>query len=120
VDFMRDRRRSRSLIALAAAYVVALQALLLPLSVAAAGPLTAALCASSAQADGSAPVQQSGCPCAGGCGMQCCGHALTPRPPIVVGAAYSCAGTIAPAPQPVAVVRPADHRPQIPRAPPLA
>jgi hypothetical protein len=38
-------RPKRSIIALIAAYAVALQALLLPLSVAAAGPFATALCA---------------------------------------------------------------------------
>ena len=73
-------RRSRTLrfIALFAAYVVALQALLLPLSVAVGGTLDLTPCAAATSAGSTqTPAShQTGCPCAAGCGMQCCVHAL--------------------------------------------
>jgi hypothetical protein len=71
--------RPTRLLAIAAAYVIALQALLLPLSVAAGSPFIASLCAASASTDGApAPASHnpSGCPCAAGCGMHCHFHAL--------------------------------------------
>src|SRR5664280_1467642 len=50
---MSESARTRRVIALAAAYVVALQALLLPMSVAAGGPFESSLCAAAAPVDGS-------------------------------------------------------------------
>ena len=115
---MRESSRVRVSIALIAAYVVALQALLLPLSVAAAGPFAAALCVS--HAGNSAPVNPSGCPCAAGCGMQCCAHTLAVPTPAVIGAGQTYAGVMLPEIRLAGVVHPVRHCPHIPRAPPLA
>lgn len=118
---MGDGFRKRRLIALIAAYVVALQALLLPLSVAAAGPFATSLC-SSASLDGSQPSgsHQNGCPCAGGCGMHCCAHAFVPPPQVVVVVAEVYSNLAKPALAPEPISRPFERRPQIPRGPPAA
>jgi hypothetical protein len=110
--------RSRRIFALIAAYVVALQALVLPLSVATAAPFPDSLCAASA--DGSQPVgrHETGCPCAASCGMQCCGLALIGPPQVVVAVALTPGLMLTPAPALEPVVRPAGKGPQIPRAPP--
>jgi hypothetical protein len=117
---MRDSSRARVSVIVIAAYMVALQAMLLPLSVAAAVPFATGHCASVSDAANDSPVSQSGCPCAGGCGMQCCGHALAVPAPVIFGAAYAYAGPVAREVLLFGVVRPVTHRPQIPRAPPFA
>jgi hypothetical protein len=97
--------------------VVALQALLLPLSVASGAAFSAGLCA----AEGAPPAShhETGCPCAAGCGMQCCGLALIGPPQVVVAVALTQGlALITPAPALAPVVRPAGKGPQIPRAPP--
>ncbi len=114
---MRDSSRVRVAIAFVAACVVALQALLLPLSVAAAGPFDTAICVS--HLDNSAPVTPSGCPCAAGCGMPCCVHALATPAPVVTGAAQPYAAAMVPEARLDGVVRLVSRNPQIPRAPPL-
>ncbi|MFZ0844828.1 MAG: hypothetical protein WAM62_03490 [Pseudolabrys sp.] len=116
---MKKRVRSRRIIALAAAYVVALQALILPLSVAAGGPFAVGICASSVDAP-EAPGHDSGCPCAAGCGMACCVQALIgpPQGAVALFAAYVRVTT--PGPATDAFVRPSPKGPQIPRAPPAA
>jgi hypothetical protein len=110
------------MIALAAAYVVALQALLLPLSIAAGGPFGSSLCAASASIEGqSAPgSHDSSCPCAAGCGTQCCVQTLAAPPQFTFAAVLSRVIAMAPAPAIAPVIRLADRRPQIPRAPPVA
>jgi len=81
---MRGTSYLRRCLALAAAYVVALQIVLLPLTVAASSPLSGLLCSQAATtAANAAPTDplktDTGCACAAGCGMQCCaGSALTP------------------------------------------
>lgn len=73
---------SRRLIALAAAYLVVVQAIVLPLSVAAASPFVHALCASATDGADHGPAgSDNGCGCAAGCGMQCCAPALLTTPP---------------------------------------
>jgi len=114
---MKSCARSSRIVALAAAYVVALQALLLPLSVAAGNPIVSSLCATTA--DSSQPAShENGCPCAAGCGMQCHGEGLAGPPQAIVTLALSNspAAIFAPAFEPV--VQPAVRGPQIPRAPP--
>lgn len=79
---MRGTSHLRRLLAVAAAYVVALQLVLLPLTLAAANPLSGPLC-SQAASNVSVPADprkaDTGCACAAGCGMQCCaGAALAP------------------------------------------
>ena len=117
---MSESTRSRRVIALAAAYVVALQALLLPLSVAAGGPFESSLCAAAASVDGSpSPAgHDSGCPCAAGCGTQCCVQTLAGPPVVAVTLDLTRAIAMTPAPAIEPIVRVADRSPQIPRAPP--
>ena len=118
---MNKTIRTRQIIALVAAYVVALQALLLPLSMAAASPLATSLCV--AVSDGGSHVpspvnHDSGCPCAAGCGMQCCAQTFVGPAQIMVARRVTVAVTMTPAPALEPVVRLADRSPQIPRAPP--
>lgn len=120
---MSESARTRRGIALIAAYVVALQALLLPLSVAAGGPFAASLCAAASSADGwpSPAGHDPGCPCAAGCGMQCCAQTLAGPPQVIsvkLDLARVIAMTLPPAIEPV--IRSTDRSPQVPRAPPAA
>jgi hypothetical protein len=119
---MSEPIRSQRIIALIAAYVVALQALLLPLSVAAGSPFTTSLCAAAASADGapSPSNHDSGCPCAAGCGMQCCAQTFVGPTQITLARGVTRAVTMTPALVLEPVVRLADRSPQIPRAPPVA
>jgi hypothetical protein len=103
---------------LIAAYVVALQGLLFPLSLA-AGPFALSLCAAATADAGSlAPGNHdAGCPCAAGCGMQCCALTLAGPPQVIsvkVGLTHVSALTPAFAP----TIRPAARSPHVPRAPP--
>ena len=116
-----NRSLSRRIVALAAAYVIGLQALLLPLSVADRAFATVFCSAHASVGNAQAPTgQDNGCPCAAGCGMQCGVHALAAPPQTVIafgslGAARLLAPpAIAPAP------RPAWYSPQLARAPPAA
>ncbi len=112
--------RSRRVVALIAAYVVALQALLLPLSVAAGAP-DASLCASaSAAGPHSGDGHATGCPCAAGCGAQCCANAMAGSPPAIVVLALAAIAKLAPPPVIVSAARPHLHSPQLARAPPAA
>ncbi len=112
--------RPRRIIALIAAYVVALQALLLPLSMAAASPFATSLCAAASDGSSHAPVgHDSGCPCAAGCGMQCCAQTLAgPPQAISVRLGVTRTTTMLPALALEPVARSVDRGPQIPRAPP--
>ena len=119
---MRQPCRSRSFIALAAAYVIALQALLLPLSVAVGGAYPFSLCSAGASvASSQSPAgHQSGCPCAAGCGMQCCVHALAGPPQILIAVELAQAGALMPLPALEVAVRPAMRGLQVARGPPPA
>ena len=116
---MSESTRSRRVIALFAAYVVTLQALLLPLSVA-AGPFKSRLCAAAMSADGAPPPagHDSGCPCAAGCGTHCCAQTLASPPVGTVILALSRALAMMPMPAIERVIRVAVRSPQVPRAPP--
>jgi hypothetical protein len=116
---MSEFTRSRRAIALFAAYVVALQALLLPLSVA-AGPFMSSLCAAAMSADGSpTPAgHDSGCPCAAGCGTHCCAQTLASPPVGTVILDLTSAVAMIPPPAIERVIRVAVRSPQVPRAPP--
>jgi hypothetical protein len=118
---MGNSVHARRLIALAAAYVIALQAALLPLSVAAGSPFTASLCAAASSADGSsAPAgHDSGCPCAAGCGMQCCAQMLAAPQHGAIALRSTSARAMTAAVPIRPVIRPADRSPQVPRAPPV-
>jgi len=119
---MSETIRSRQVIALIAAYVVALQALLLPLSVTAGSPFNTSLCAAATPADGmpSPAGHDSGCPCAAGCGMQCCEQTFVGPAQIMVTRGVTRTVTMTPAPAIEQVVRLAGRSPQVPRAPPFA
>jgi hypothetical protein len=117
---MRNPIRFRRMAALAATYVVVLQALLLPLAVAATAPRTDVLCVTSGEGAPAPAHDNTGCACAAGCGAQCC-------VPGLLGAArdfhvvlpadfYVLRATSAPVLAPRATLR----LPQIPRAPPAA
>jgi len=108
------------MIALIAAYIVALQALLLPLSVAAGAP-GGTLCASTSSPASSHPGAAPACPCAAGCGIQCCAGSLF-SPPQAIAFGVIRASLLAPPSPPaaVAVARPSLHNPQLARAPPAA
>ena len=116
---MRNPLPYRRIVALAATYVVVLQALLLPLTVAAAAvPMAEGLCLT-ASADTGAPVGHgTGCACAAGCGMQCCGQGMLGAAPGAFAVALTDFYVLAPAPVLDPVTRTAMRRPQIPRAPP--
>lgn len=112
--------RSRRIVALVAAYVVAFQALLLPLSVAPPPP-DASLCASASSASPhSGDGHGTGCPCAAGCGAQCCVNAVAGPPPAIVVLAPAAIASHAPPPVIVSAARPHLHSPQLARAPPAA
>ena len=116
-----QRTLSRRIVALAAAYVIGLQALLLPLSVA-GGAFATVLCSAHASV-GNAPSplgHDTGCPCADGCGMQCGVHALAGPPQVVI--AYGSFGAARALPSPAIAPAPlsASHSPQLARAPPAA
>jgi hypothetical protein len=108
--------------ALAAAYVVALQALLLPLSIAAGESFGSSLCVSSTSVEGqpASGSHESGCPCAAGCGTQCCVQTLAGPSQFAFAPVLSRAIAMGPTPVVVPAIRLAERRPQIPRAPPVA
>jgi hypothetical protein len=86
---MTESARSQGFIAVFAAYVLALQALLLPLSVLAGAP-GSTLCLSAASSGAGQPTDHpSGCPCAAGCGLQCCAQTSVLPPQIVVARAVA-------------------------------
>lgn len=119
---MHKSTDSRRVIALIAAYVVALQALLLPLSVAAGAYFDSNLCATASKAHVSAPLasHDTGCGCAAACGMQCCGQTLANAPQIVIVLALTAARAITQPPAIEPNLRPPERGPQVPRAPPAA
>lgn len=112
---------SRRLIALLAAYVVALQALLLPLTIAAGATFEPHLCAASS-ADGAPPPlsHDSVCPCAAGCGMQCCAQILAVPPQDVSLRGPASEATALALPEFGRAVAPAQFGAQRARGPPLA
>jgi hypothetical protein len=118
---MRNPFCKRRIIALAAAYLVALQALLLPLSVAAGSPFVGPPCSTSVSQPGSQPVKHdTGCPCAAGCGMQCCAQALAAPSPELSARIPVISYAMALQLTPVVERRTPIRSPSIPRAPPAA
>lgn len=110
----------RRLFALAALYVVVLQALLLPLAVAAGSPYAEGLCIS-AGADTHGPAgHDTGCPCAAGCGTQCCGQGLSGAAPNVLTIAPRLTGILTPTLALAPFPQTGERHPQNPRAPPAA
>jgi len=112
---------SRRVFALLAAYVVVLQALLLPLTVAAGAHFDSAICVTSAPAGGGEPASHDpGCGCAAGCGIHCHAQAMG-EPPHAFDASLPAFATVAARALRVAAVERAfEKRPQNPRAPPAA
>jgi hypothetical protein len=111
--------RTRRIVALVAAYAIALQALLLPISIVHAAP-DAGLCASSAlQNEQPAADHTTGCPCAAGCGMQCCAGAIAAPPSTAADLAFVYSRPVALS---AAVTAPRLHlrSPQLARGPPAA
>jgi hypothetical protein len=112
--------RSRRLIALFAAYVVALQGLLLPLTVSALAAPESVVCVTAG--DGTHPPLQhdAACPCAGGCGMQCGTPSLAGLlPPGVIIFHAPQVTLIAPPPAIFVAVASGEGIPHSPRAPPV-
>lgn len=117
---MNRTRRFRLITALAAAYVIGLQALLLSVAI---GSMSAGtLCLAGGSAGGSpAPAGgDTGCPCAAGCGMQCGVHALAgpPQSLLVLASWGAATGLALPAIEPVQ--QPTLRSPERARAPPAA
>ena len=99
---------------------MALQALLLPLSVAIGSAPAGALCVSGGSAGHMAIGHESGCPCAAGCGMQCGMHAAGAPPQTLLTLASFDAVRLQPPPAVEQAGRPMAHSPQLARAPPAA
>lgn len=119
---MRRRRFKGRLIGLLAAYLVALQALGLPLSIAPTAAFAAHLCLTdSSGAPAQNPRDQDrNCPCCAGCAMQCQQPALDAALPAAVPAPKpQVIGVLAAAP-PAAAPPLAVHLAQMPRGPPAA
>jgi hypothetical protein len=112
--------RSQRVIALVAAYLVGLQALLLPLSVAAGAPFASSICTSSVESPHPPAGHETGCACAAGCGMQCCVQALIVPRQAVMALGLTFVRASAPAPAIEFIIKPAAKGPQIPRGPPAA
>ncbi|MBS0535317.1 MAG: hypothetical protein JSR72_14765 [Proteobacteria bacterium] len=118
---MSFRPPTRRLIALAAAYLVAAQAVLLPLSVAAASPMLTSICVSAPDGAGHQPAgSANGCGCAATCGVMCCAPATLAAPPAGGRAPPAVVQVLPPVAAFVAVIRAADRVSHRPRAPPLA
>jgi hypothetical protein len=117
---MADSTRSQVIIALFAAYVVALQALFLPLSVAAWPFAGSGLCQSAVSIGGSGPAgHENGCPCAAGCGVQCCAQNTLLPPQIAVSFVVTQVVASTPAHFVEPVPQPSNFGPHAPRAPPV-
>ena len=112
---------SRRLIALFAAYVVALQGLLLPLTMVASAAPEIVLCSTVGEPTHRPVSHDTDCACAAGCGMQCCAQTLL-GPPAHTGLVSRAAFVTVNAPPHLLtpIARPADRGPQAPRAPPMA
>jgi hypothetical protein len=120
---MRARGIRGRLIGLLAAYLVALQALALPLAMPASPAFAGGLCLGSGHSGAPAkqvPGDGRGCPSCAGCGLFCEAPSLAAAPAVIVPA---------PPPHRAAVLTPALRRPplpaarrtpQVPRGPPAA
>ena len=105
---------ARRPIALFAAYVFALQMLLLPLGLAALG-LSGAHCSP----DNPAQHQTDTCPCAAGCGTLCCSTAIDAAPAALIARIAHTLGQPLPV-RTAEVRRPLLRGPQTARPPPVA
>ena len=120
ITLMCESLLKRRMVVLAAAYVIVLQALLLPLAVAAGSPYTSIICKSLADNTQVPTHHESGCPCAAGCGLHCGTHVLAAAPPIMLAPALTQGYALLEKPVLVPVIRKGLRRPQNPRAPPVA
>jgi ABC-type sulfate transport system permease component len=111
---MSEYFRPRRVCALFVAYVVALQALLLPLSALAATSFGNSICAV-ASADNS---KRSGNACGAVCGVACCAPALDVPADVIVAVLLRDARLFSVALAFATPVRSTPKGPQIPRAPP--
>jgi hypothetical protein len=102
--------------------VIALQALRLALSVAVgSSPFFSSLCLAGTSVASSSPADhQTGCPCAAGCGMQCCVHVLAGPPQASAVLDLTRVGVLMRPAAIEAVIRAAVRSPQVARAPPAA
>lgn len=117
---MRTNARFRRLIALFAAYVVAFQVFLLPLTVTSFAAPENGLCVAAAEASHPFSSHDSGCACAAGCGMPCGTLSLADAPSLDVIVLRTAHGFVV-RPQ-LAIPRVAktdDGIPHSPRAPPF-
>jgi hypothetical protein len=113
---MKHPSRARGVLALVAAYVIALQGLLLPLTVAAADSPGASLCSGTTNRS---PIgHDDGGPCA--CGAQCCVQAFMSPPPVSAVRNETIFVAISFAPLLADAVRAPVSSPLLPRAPPFA
>lgn len=111
--------RSRRLIALFAAYVVALQAFLLPLTVAAFAAPESVLCTTAGETAPQPTNHDTGCACAAGCGLHCSAPALMGPPPQGAIVSRATPGVVvAPLPATLVSMAPSEGTPHSPRAPP--
>jgi hypothetical protein len=106
------------LTALIAAYLIVLQSLLLPMVVAVGVVTDTGIC--SAVGPQSPASHQTGCPCAAGCGMQCCAQALAGPPQAFPTIALTRAGARMSAPPLAPIIRLAARSRQLARGPPEA
>lgn len=117
---MRKRPVSRRLIGLCAAYLVALQALILPLSMPAAANYAGGLCITAPDGDAPPAGQDHGCPCAAGCGMQCHVPALAAGLAASMESPQRAVASVLVPQRLEAFSARAFHGPQMPRGPPAA
>jgi hypothetical protein len=117
---MRRGVPARRIIALLAAYLVAAQALLLPLTLAAGAALPGAICAASSERGPAPAGGDTGCPCAAGCGMACCVQTLAGAPQVFAVIERSFVRGAVPAPVQAPQARPPENGPHSARAPPAA
>lgn len=108
----------RRLFALGVIYAVVLQALLLPLAVAGGGPLADSLCLSTSADTHGTAGHQSGCPCAAGCGAQCCGQGVLGAAQGSLVISSTLAGILKPSTALEPTLPVAERHPHNPRAPP--
>lgn len=112
--------RSRRLIAVFAAYLVALQGFLLPLTVAAFAAPESVLCTTAGETSHRPATDDAGCACAAGCGMQCGTSVLAgPSPQAIIAARTAHRVVAAPALSALVVSPFSEGIPHSPRAPPF-
>ena len=118
---MSEYFRPRRACALILAYVVALQALLLPLSAVAGASLGNSLCvAASADNSKGSDSDERGYACGAVCGVNCCAPILDVPRSVVIAVDLGNARPLAPIFAFTKPVQSLAKGPQIPRAPPLA